>query len=162
MGVDDNDTRIDGLPDSFRERDSNGCEWHRSIRLRFRADDSVEKDLEQAIRRDPTFWHSDFLDYPICDDLGGPRFSPDQSIMATRERRARLVARAIQANCELVLDSLEHTGSDYRLERNPDALNQYFETTGQSALHMFANVWVRHDGRPRPLGIVESSTFHRV
>lgn len=156
--VDDGDTSIEDLPSEFLHQTPQG-QIHRCIRLRFLGNANFERGVENAIRARPELWRSAILDYAIVNDLGGPRFCPDQLTMAAREHRARLVAEALESNCMFLLDTLQPTQSGFCLEPNSDMNSAILRTSGQSVLHMLCNIWVCQDGRVLPVGV---GSFHRL
>jgi len=155
VGMDDGDTEIGQLPAEFKIRVVD-ADWHFSIRLRFREGQDAEARLADLVDGDADLWYSEsggaLRPYAFLDDIGGPRFCPDQDA-AARNRRARLVAEALKANNLIVLDAIVR-GSQLRFERNNHPENAPNWSTFLSLGHMFNNVWKDYRGMDLGISVV--------
>lgn len=149
LGQDDGDTNIDMLPERFLQRVGEE-RIHRSIRVRFRRGTGAEDRVTEILGSSSEYWYSGIRDYGIKDDLGGPRFSPNQE-ERSRLRRARLVAELLCCNSRLVLDAMIRDGDRYRFEENGHELNRPLGSTFRSVGHIVSQVWVDHGGGPLPI-----------
>jgi hypothetical protein len=149
LGLDDGDTDIAQLPAAFLH-EFNGNRWHRSIRIRFRTDEGTEAEISERVHQSAHYWFSAFLDYPILDDLGGPRFSPNQD-NERRLQRTRLVAELLRANTRLVVDAVVQGDGAPHFEENAHPENQRLRSSFQSVGHMLSNVWVDSSGIDLPV-----------
>ena len=118
LGNDDGDTSIGNLPPQYLFAHE-GKKYHSSVRIRYRFDDTFEAELRTALERKPELWYSDFLDYDLQSDLGGPRFCPTRTEAASLHR-ARLIGAVLCSNSRVVLDAIVEVGPNIRFEQNQD------------------------------------------
>lgn len=157
LGYDDGDTSIRDLPPQYLFKQE-GKQWHSSVRIRFRGNDEFEAGLGAMLERESSLWYSDFLDYGLQSDLGGPRFCPNRDLAASRHR-ARLIAELLCANSRVVLDAIAADRGDIRFERNENDLNSPLGSTFRSLGHMVCNAWDLSEGGSMPVYVLQGSLY---
>ena len=157
LGHDDSDTSIGGLPPQYLF-EHEGEQWHSSVRIRYRFDDTFEAELRTALERESELWYSDFLDYDLQSDLGGPRFCPSRTEAASLHR-ARLVGEVLCSNSRVVLDAIVEDRLNIRFEQNQDKRNRPLGSTFQSLGHMVCNAWELWQGGPVPVFVLQGSLY---
>jgi len=157
LGHDDGDTSIGDLPPQYLF-EQEGKQWHSSVRIRYQFDDTFEAELRTALEREFELWYSDFLNYDLQSDLGGPRFCPTRTEAASLHR-ARLIGEVLCSNSRVVLDAIVEDGPNIRFEQNQDKRNMPLGSTLQSLGHMVCNAWELWQGGPVPVFVLQGSLY---
>jgi hypothetical protein len=161
LGMDDGDTEIHLLPPDFLLPDPQFGQCHASIRLRFRERKNERQQLAALLQAQPDFWYSDIRACTPQGVLPPDRFATDQQAVP-RDRRIRLIAELLQANCRLVLNNLLFEAGVWKFQENQHNENQPLGSVVKSVEHMILNVWCQNNGMPFPIYGFNPGTIYRL
>jgi len=157
LGRDDGDTLIGDLPPQYLFAHESK-QWHSSVWIRYRFDDTFEAEPRKALEHESELWYSDFLDYDLQSDLGGPRFCPTRKETALLHR-ATLIGEVLCSNSRVVLDAIVEDGPNIRFEQNQDKENMPLGSAFQSIGHTVCNAWELWQGGPVPVFVLQGNLY---